>query len=164
MDLIHLVGQCIIQNPQAETVSNCQLIQIRKQLRRWQTPVTGNRTVRAFAAHRKGGSLNMTNSNLQCVGVRTMVNRQLAVDIRNFNISDDPVSGYVQQPEVFLPLLPGHIIAIRFPNQCSVVGTGLLPELVKGFVVNLRHLLHVGGNGPGLVKRVPIIAYGGVQQ
>lgn len=61
----------------------------------------------------------MTNPNLQRVGIRTVVNRQLAMDVRNFNISDDPVFGYIQQTLVFFLLLPGHIIAIRFANQQS---------------------------------------------
>ena len=63
-DLIHLVGQCLVQHSQQEYVALGQLIQIGEQLGAGQTAVAGQDTVRTLAAGRKRGALHMADSNL----------------------------------------------------------------------------------------------------
>ncbi len=61
-------------------------------------------------------------------------------------------------------LLLGKIVGIAAEGQGLIVGSGILPELVVLIVVQIRHVFGIGGDGPGLVEGVPIVAGGGIQQ
>ena len=63
-DLIHLVGQGLVQNPQNEGIPLCQLVQIGEQLGAGQTPVAGQDAVGPRPAGGQGGAFNMAHSNL----------------------------------------------------------------------------------------------------
>ena len=63
-DLIHLIGQNLIQHPQEEGIPLPELVQVGEQLGAGQTPVTGEDAVGTLPAHRQAGPFQMAHGHL----------------------------------------------------------------------------------------------------
>ena len=63
-DLIHLIGQDLIQHPQKEGIPLPELVQVGEQLGAGQTPVTGEDAVGALPAYRQAGPFQMADGHL----------------------------------------------------------------------------------------------------
>ena len=163
-DLIHLVGQCLVQHPQQEYVALGQLIQIGEQLGAGQTAVAGQDTVRTLAAGRKRGALHMADGDLQNRLVRAMIDGKVTLYFGNLDVAHDAVVRNIQQGFIDLLLLLGHDKAACAVVQCFIVSACIRPNLVIRGIVQIGHLLGIAGDGAGLVERVPVIADGRIQQ
>ena len=106
----------------------------------------------------------MAHGHLQDGILRAVVDGQAHVNFGNLDIAHDPLTGYVQQAFVFGLLLLGEEEAVAATTQVPVILPGGVPDGVIAGVVESGHVFGVGGNGLGLVERVPVVTDGGVQQ
>ena len=118
----------------------------------------------AFAAHGQAGPVQMADGDLEDDLLGAVVDGQVDVDLGNFDVGHDAVSGHVQ--ELFVLVFQAVIQneGIVPAVQRLVVGPGLLPEGGVVLFAQMGHLLGVGADGPTLVEGVPPVAEGRVQQ
>ena len=163
LDLIHLVGQCLVQNAENKGVPCLQLIQIGEQSCRGQAPVARHHAMGAFAAHRQACPLQMADGDLQDRLIGTMIDRQGDTDTGNLDIAHNAVAADVQK------FIIGDLLLIRQDEnvvplpQVPVIGDSGLPHRGIFFGVDVGHLFGIGGDGPRLVQRVPVVGYRGIQ-
>ena len=99
--------------------------------------------MRAFPAYREGAPLNVPDRDLQDGWIRAMVNRQRALDFRDLDIANDPVSRDVQQTFIYFPFRFCHKIAFTLANQRPVISRGLVSQLFAAFFLQPGHLLRI---------------------
>ena len=86
-NLIHPVGQHLVQHMQVELIPDFQLVQIGKQLRFRHAPVAGQGAVGAFAAQRIAGLGQMSDAMGQNIRAGALVNWQIQVDLGNGDVA-----------------------------------------------------------------------------
>ena len=64
-DLIHLIGQHLVQHPEQEHIPLLQLVQVGEQLGAGKSPVAGEDAVGALAAHRQAGPFQVPDGDLK---------------------------------------------------------------------------------------------------
>lgn len=151
-DLVHLVGQGLVQHVEDEGVPFRQLVQVGEQLGAGQPAVAGQHRVGAGAAHRKAAALDVADADLQSGLVGAVVDGQIDVDLVDLDVADHVGAGHVHGGVVLGQLLVRKAEAVGFAGQGGVVGPGLREQLVVGVVVQGGHLFSVAGDGAGLVE------------
>lgn len=163
-DLVDLVGERLVEDHHDECVPFFEFIEIGKQLCRGQASVPGQRAVGAFAAHRKGRALQMSDGGLQDLLTGPVVDGQLDIDLGNINVAHDSGGTGREQAVVLFPLLLGQRPVDAVFRDFVVVGSGRLDHLLVLVVVHVGDLFGVVQNGVRLMHGVPVVREGRVNE
>ena len=163
-DLIHLIGQRLVQHPEQEHIPHRQLIQVAEQLGAGQAPVAADDAVGTCPAHRQGGALHMAQRHLQYSLAGAVVDGQVHAQVRDFQRRHDAGARHVQQAVVDGAGLIRHVEAVAGLREGRVVGLSGLPRCLVAGRIQLGHLLRVGHDHPGLVEGIPVVADCRIQQ
>ena len=160
-DLIHLVGQHLVQRPDDEGITLGQLVDIGEQTGRRQTTVSGQDTMGTRAADGQRRALDVADGDLQDAVIRAMINGQGAADLLYFNIPDDTASVNIQLFLVLGPLFLREIgpAATRL-GDLLVVGVGALQQFFITVLVHVGHRFRVVDHDLGLPVTVPPVRDG----
>ena len=142
-DLVDLVGVGLVQDGEREGITLCHLAQIRKKLCAGKTAVAGKRTVAPRASDRKTRLFQVSDGDLQDLLVRTVIQREFDVDLRNVDISHDAGSREIQKAQVFFSLFLGHVPLDPCLGKTVIIvfsGADRLRVLRR---VQVRHALHI---------------------
>ena len=101
-DLIHFIGQDLIQNVHDKGITVGQLVQVGKEPGAGETSVAGYNAVASFSSHREARALQMADGCLKSTFFGTMVDGQDHIDPWDLDIPHDTGPAYVQQVIVFL--------------------------------------------------------------
>lgn len=104
-DLVHLVGQHLVQHPDGEGVPLHDLVQIGKQLGAGQASVAGEHAVGALAAYGQAGPVHMAHGDLQNGFGGAVVDGQGHIDIGDLDIAHNARAAEVQKLFILLLLL-----------------------------------------------------------
>lgn len=173
-DLIHPVGQGLVQNRKIEEIPDLHGVQIAEELGAGQAPVSAEDAVgpvirlqpvflvRMGAARRQRCAGDMADGRLQHRVAGAVVNRQVHVDLRD---GDEPHVARRVDVQLGLVVIQQILIilnrpAIRNLQQLPVVFQRRVPDLLVLFVAHLGDALGVAHDGPGLVHTVPVLTEG----
>lgn len=127
-DLVDLIGVRLVKNPNDEGIPLDQLVEVREELGRWKSPVTGQDGVRAFPADGKRASFDMAGGDLKDGVGHAVVDRKRDLDLLDFDIAHDAGSGDVEDLVIF------EIFTLCWRESGVGVGEGLI--VGSGFFQN----------------------------
>ena len=161
-NLVHLIGQRLIQYMNIKFISPHHLVDIGKQTGAGQSSVGRQNAVGILPADRQLRAVHMANTGLQHILRRTMVNGKLYINSGNRQISHHSVTGNVQHlpvfrtGQVFLQIAESVSVYV-VAGQGFVKISGQLP--LSGIVLRLqnRHRLFIAGNQLTLPVGVPLV-------
>ena len=107
-DLIHLIGERLIQCVNRESVADLHQIQIAEQLGRRQTAVRREHRVGALAADGQGRAFYMADHLLQHVLIRAVCDGKPQIQLRDLDITHHAIAIEVEQRIVFRLFRLGH--------------------------------------------------------
>ena len=163
-DLIHLIGQHLIQHAEHEHVPFHKLIQVGEQLCAGEPPVPGQNAVSACAAHGQARPIQMAHGDLEDGFLRAVINGQRAADARDLDVPHHAKPGNVEQLLILRPLRFAEKVGVAPPQKGGVVRLCVFPQHVIARLFQRCHVFSIAGDGLRLVKRVPVIADGRIQQ
>ena len=97
MDLIHFIGQCLIEHRDGKDITLLHFVQTGKKPGARQSTVTGQNRVGTLSSDRKTGALQMSDRDLEYRFICAMIQRQIDADGRNLDLADHPILGQVQE-------------------------------------------------------------------
>lgn len=162
--LIHLIGENLMQDTDQELIPFHDLIQIGEELGAWETSVAGENGMRPLSSHGKAGPVQMADGDLEDALIGAVVNRERAFDCRNIHVTHNAGPGYIQGIAVFFLFLVREGKNTRAKADPAVKSPRSFQNRVIFRGIHRRYRIRVGGNGPGLVERVPIVTEAGIQQ
>ena len=107
------------------------------------------------SADGQGAALQMSDGDLQHFLVGTVVNGQGHVDLGDVDVAHDPGTGDVQDLVVALHLLVRDFEMVAHVGQILIIGSGFFPHLFDPLRVLMADLVHVAGDGLGLMHGIP---------
>ena len=127
--------------------------------------MAGEDAVGILPPHGQGGAGNMAHGDLQHALLHPVIDGKTNFDFGNFDGAHHPGAGNVQDGGVFLQLLVGgHPVDLFQLGQPDIIIPGLVQKDLVAGIVDLGHAFCVGGDGPGLMEGIPIVADRGIQQ
>lgn len=163
LDLVDAVGQLAVEDGNHERVADFKLVEVGKELRAWQTSVTGEDAVRALTPNRERGSLDVTDADLQNAGVGAVVDGQLDLDAVDEDVAHDAGTGDVEG----LPVAgePGRDVeGVRVGGKAAVVVVRAVEIRRDALLVDIVHgILIIGDHARGVLG-VDVGADCGIQQ
>ena len=156
-DLIHLVGEGLVQDVQGEGIPLREFVQVRKELCRGKAPVPGQYGMGALPADRERSLLQVPDGGLQNAIAGAMVDRQLHVDLGNVDVPHISGAIEVQQAVVLLLLFFRHLPVDPSPGKLRVIFLCFLYQGIKLLLIHVCDGLGVVHDCPGLMEGVPVV-------